>query len=717
MAKQKKQSKADSKSPLAHGEPDPELEKKVDALMSTEIQDSPPPDVAAAKKITVSEDKPDDEAVPVEVISPASAPLLPTDRLPILDKPESKTPEPEEPLVEPEPTIKLAPLPEEKSEITSSVEDSLPEITKESVAASEDLPPDTLGLESPETNKAVDEIIANEADTLLDIQDGKVEDETSAAAPPPKQPKEGFGQRLKGFFSAWWHNPLARWATIFVLVAGIGAAAALPTSRYYVLNTVGVRSASSLVVFDQKTSQPLKNVDVSLGGQTGKTDKGGKVRLEKIKLGSQDLVISKPAFAEVSKKIVVGWGSNPLGDFKLAAVGSQYTFLLTDFLSGKPVLAAEASSGIASARTNEKGEAVLVVPESGASEIEVTITADSYRTETLKLSVSTKESQSLKLVPSRKHVFVSKRSGTFDVYKIDIDGKNEEKILAGAGSEKQDGMVLVPHQSKNVVGLVSTRGPTKNQDGFLLSTLNVVDVNTKQVTKVVDSERIQIVDWVGDKLVYVKITQGASAADPSRHKLMSFDLDSGNSKELASTNYFNDVMVAKGAVYYSPAVYKVNGSVGLFRINPDGTNKKTIYDKEAWNLFRTAYDKISVSVGQDWFEYSLADEKFAKASSPPAMLKSRVYSESPDGKRSLWTDERDGKGVLLAYDHDSKEDKAAQTQRGLKNPIYWLDNDHAVYRVSSGNETADYVLSLSGGTPLKIKDVTDIAGLDRWYYY
>jgi PKD repeat protein len=56
---------------------------------------------------------------------------------------------------------------------------------------------------------------------------------------------------------------------------------------------------------------------------------------------------------------------------------------------------------------------------------------------------------------------------------------------------------------------------------------------------------------------------------------MSYDLFSESSKELASTNYFNDVLIAKGSVYYSPAVYKVNGSVGLFKINADGTNKKT----------------------------------------------------------------------------------------------------------------------------------------------
>jgi hypothetical protein len=40
-----------------------------------------------------------------------------------------------------------------------------------------------------------------------------------------------------------------------------------------------------------------------------------------------------------------------------------------------------------------------------------------------------------------------------------------------------------------------------------------------------------------------------------------------------------------------------------------------------------------------------------------------------------------------------------------------------VFRVSSGSETADYVLSLDGGEAKKISDVTDITGIDRWYIF
>lgn len=52
------------------------------------------------------------------------------------------------------------------------------------------------------------------------------------------------------------------------------------------------------------------------------------------------------------------------------------------------------------------------------------------------------------MAPSRKHVFISKRSGTYDVYKVDVDGKNEEKVLSGTGSERPDAIALSIHPTK-----------------------------------------------------------------------------------------------------------------------------------------------------------------------------------------------------------------------------------------------------------------------------
>ena len=105
-----------------------------------------------------------------------------------------------------------------------------------------------------------------------------------------------------------------------------------------------------------------------------------------------------------------------------------------------------------------------------------------------------------------------------------------------------------------------------------------------------------------------------------------------------------------------------------------------------------------------------------KESNQPSNLTSRIYSDSADGARSLWVDQRDGKGVLVLYDKDSDKEKALVSQAGLENPVRWLNNTTLVYRIHTPQETADYVLSIEGGSAKKIRDVTSTYGVDRWYH-
>lgn len=729
---------------------DPELQKKVDEYMDVGEVEVPASTGDVGSEASVEAPAAAEEA-PATVAEPGTAPLLPTEQLPdiaknksakapktveVKDSPEQTKEEslPVEVPVAEEPAAELetdeAPVEGEAAQEPVAAETPPEPVTEPTpvdaeALAAPDFPENidfenhtiesiqALPLDDPETAQAVDDIIASDADQILGIEDAKKEAEPPVAAvakPAKKEKKEGF-------FKLWFTTPLYRNLTILALLIILGVAAAMPTSRYYVLNTAGVRASTSLKVLDEKTDLPLKNVEVTVAGSSAKTDAEGNVTLSGIPLGTQTMVIKKPAFAEISKPVTFGWGSNPLGEFQLNPVGSQYTFVLTDFISGKQVQKGEVSYGESSANVSEKGEAILTVPTTDQSEIEIQITSDNYRTEKVKVATAAKEQKSVQLVPAKKHIFVSKRSGKFDLYKVDVDGKNEEVILTGSGIERQDSLAVAPHPSKNLVAYTSSRENTRNQDGFLLNTLLIIDTETNEVTKVGQSERIQIVDWVGDRLVYVKIAQGASEASTNRHRLMSYDTSNNTEKELASTNYFNDVLSVNGAIYYSPALYNVNGAVGLYKINADGTNKKTVFQKEVWNLFRTSYDKVSLSVGQDWYELTLANDSLVKVGGAPTVLKSRVYVPGPDNKQSAWIDERDGKAVLISYSTDTKTDKVLQTQSGIKNPIRWLDADHIVYRVSNGQETADYVLSVSGGEPKKIKDVTNTAGIDRWYYF
>lgn len=589
---------------------------------------------------------------------------------------------------------------------SSPVQEDVPTVDQ---AETDDKIAESEVISDPSTDKAVEDIVAAEGDELLEIEDA-VRD-TDVPIKPGKKPRTKFLQKLK----ALWAKPNFRWAVLAGVTLLIISISLVPGARYYLLNSAGVRAKSSLVVLDQSTRLPLKNVTVALGEIRGVTDEEGRVTLEKLELGSTKLKIEKRAFASIDKNIVVGLGSNPLGDYSLTPTGSQYSFTVIDYLSGKPVDKAEASSGEASAVSDEKGVIKLTIDNRKDDTFQVIIKSDSYRSENLTIDPNDISNHTVKLVPAKKHVFVSKRSGKFDIFSVYVDGKDEKLAIEGSGNEKE-GMVLVPHTKDDVIAYVSTRGGQNNSDGFLLSNLILLNTSDNVTTNVAMSERIQIVEWFGDYLVYVQIASGSSANSPKRYRLISYNYKDGSSKELASSNYFNDVMPAKGAIYYAPASAYQSSSIGLLQINPDGSNQRTVYEQEVWNIFRTSYDDLALSVQQNWYNYQLGENLPSKLNTAPANQLSRVYIGSPDGSRSAWVDIRDGKGVLINHENLTNKDTNLTSQSGLKHPVSWLNDSTLIYRIKTDRETADYAISIDGGEPVKITDVTNSGGLDRWNY-
>lgn len=559
--------------------------------------------------------------------------------------------------------------------------------------------------------EAVDDIVKEESDTIL-----KTEDEALAKAFEPDK-KLTFAQKAREFFKKWWANPRARWGTIIAAFVVLAVSLAVPASRYFLLNSLGIRSSASLVVLDETTQLPLRNVSVTLGGQTAFSDGEGKVKLEKVRLGRSLLMVEKRAFAPVSRSVTVGWGSNPLGGISLIVVGQQYSFVAKDFLSGKAVGGVEAISGDASALADKDGRILLAVDTSDIDTLAVTITAPGYRDETIEFNTSETANKNVSMVPSRKVLFVSKRSGTYDLYKIDADGKNEKLVLEGTGVERDD-ISLVPHPSDEVAALVSTRENERDREGFLLSTLTLVNVTTGEPTKVAQSQRIQLVGWFDDYLVFVQVADGTSASNPKRHRLVSYDYKTAKTKELAASNSFNDVMAIGDKIYFAPSyTFQPKAKPGFFRVDADGNNQEIVTGYEVWNIFRTGYDTLTLSSQNLWSEYSLASGSSQRLNGQPGTLVNRIYIDNLARTHSLWTDMRDGKGILLNYDASEKTDKKIIERSGLTNPIRWLSDTTAVFRIRTADETADYVMNLEGGEPKKIIDVTHTSGIDRWYYY
>lgn len=685
-----------------------EIEQRVDALMS--VEDS---DVAATEptKIIVDENAPLDwQTAPPLDDSPKKATKITIHdhnsedlehKVPVEEKTQSGSSFVED---------------LDKSKTVEEAE-AAANIASDFVAVREELsePVDPAKLETGKViseSEAIDDIVASEVDAIMDI-----EDKQRQALNTPRKQQSVFA-KLKMFLLSFLLNRRRRALFLSAITVGLLTVFAVPSSRYALLNTVGVRGSSSVKVLDKKTLKPLKNVEVKLGAVVTKTDKDGVAKLQNVKLGPQQLQLKLPAFDIENKQVTIGWGSNPLSDMQLNPRGSHYNFKFDDYLSGKPVKDVEVSveNGESSASSNEKGEASLVIEDTKQEEIKVKVSSEGYRVDTLILDRNDEQIRQHQLVPSKKHAFVSKRSGKYDLYAIAIDGKDESLLLSASGSEKPESLMIVPSLKQNYIAFVTTRDNMRNKEGYLLSSLYVVNVDDKTNKVLTKSERIQVIGWFGSRLVYVKMTEGASAENTDRHKLMSYDLESGNDKELASANYFNDVISANGSIYYAPTSLKLEASsVGFFKINPDGSNKQRLINQETWNIFRQSYDKLTVSLGSNWAEYILKEGKTNRLPGAPATNDSKIYAEYDD-KKSVVIDQRDGRGVVLLREN-GQDEREVKVGAGIVNPIYWLNNNSFVYRVKNSSETADYAISIDGGEAKKIVNSTNTAGIDRWYYY
>jgi hypothetical protein len=571
----------------------------------------------------------------------------------------------------------------------------------------ETLPPDPL--DDDHTVAAVDAITRKDGDEALEAMDEASEAEKS------DDKKTTILDKIKGWIAAWWHNKRARWATIGGLVFLLLLAAILPPSRAFALNVVGVRTSASVTVLDATTQLPLKNATVALGSATALSNARGQVTLNHVKLGSQQLIVSKVAFATTKKSVSTSFGSNKLAAVALKAVGTQYHFTVTDYVTGKPVPGAQAASGPATALADKQGAIILTAVDSSHDTLMVNITASGYRTATSTVQVGSTQVTHVDLVTNRQTVYISKQTGKYDVYKASVDGNDKHLLLAATGNETSTN-ILAPNPDGQVAALVNNRDTTRDSSGYLLQTLTLINVSTGAATVIDHSERIQIVDWQADRLVYVAIKAGASAANPSRYLLMSYDYKSNQRLQLDHANAFNDVVSADGAIYYATS-NGYNGGVSQFmKINADGSGKQVLLVSEVWNVFRLNYTDFHLATGDAAYTYKIGDAK-PVTTTTSYTGQSRLYIDSPDGKHSLWVDDRDGKGTLVAYDTTSHKETVLAQVAGLSYPVRWLGNDTVIYRLKTSKETADYVVGVNGGTPKKVTDVTDAAGVTLWYYY
>lgn len=555
-----------------------------------------------------------------------------------------------------------------------------------------------------------DEEVEEDADKLSAAQLALNQDDESA---PKKTLKSRASAMLASLKTSKGRTAIAGGFAILLLLV-----ISIPTPRYAVLNTVGVRASASVIVTDSETNLPLRDVTVELASLVEQTDADGRVVFDDVRLGTQQLTVTKSAYDSYTKPVRLGVGENAIPEVELVAVGTSFEFELVDWLSGDPVAGAEVVYEANAAYADDEGIAKLNTPSVSSSEITVVATAPGYVEQKVKIDTTSTDVNQVGLVLDRYHSFVSQRDGTYDVYKILADGSNEELLVKGTGNERSDIRFGTSPDGKKAV-LVATRDTNiKNADGFVLSGLYLIDVETGTLEKVDSSERIDLVGWIGDRIVYVKVQAGASGRNPQRHRLVSYDTQSKTLNQIAASNYFNDVLVADEYVFYAPSdAYKQNPKPYLYRSNADGTQIETVFEKNVWTVIRSGINEIRFDSDQTWYSGEIQRIFNVESEAAPTEFVSRLYSTNPSGSTAAWVDRRDGQGVLLLTDTETEQDEVLISRGGLRNPIVWISDSHLIFRVVSDSETADYVINIKDGEAKKIRNVTDVSGADRWYFY
>jgi hypothetical protein len=573
------------------------------------------------------------------------------------------------------------------------------------------------------TDVAVDDIMKEDSDKVLESQDEATK--RGLIVTPT-----GRFARFKNTIAEWWSHPRNRWITVAIVIVLLAAAYLIPIARSNVAGLV-LKAPVTVQVLDSKTNKAVSGATVSLAGKTTKTDATGKAKLS-VHAGSKTLKVTKKYYAGSSKsQLVKIWSGTNSFKASLLPLGRQVSVTVVDKVSGKPVAGATIKAGRADAKTDKKGQATLVI-SSDATTQAATVTLAGYND--LKGVVTaggTTAQNTFSVVPAGKLYFLSNLSGKIDVVKTNLDGTDRQTVLAGTGSEDRGNTSLLASRDWKYLALLSKRSG-ENASVYLIDTTN----GDKLTTIDEGNASFGLVGWSGDRFIYQVNRNTVQSWQPNKQALKSFDPTNGQALLLdqttaAGSSDDNYVGNSIGSPYLlgSQVVYLKNWSasynnrsqltskqVELDAINSDGSGHKVLKtfteDPSAQISYLIAYAQLYEPNGlyidfQNGVKDVLYEYEDGKVTDATDMTADKFYNTpyptyllSPSGNNTFWGDQRDGKTTLSVGDDDTKNAKQIASLSEYSAYGWYTDN----YLLVSKNSSELYIMSNSGGTPLKVTD-------------
>ena len=681
-------------------QPDPQqlLQKRVDEMMDIKGnktatpspgEDSAVSEVAASINQSLSESLSSKEpSLPeAEVTESKTAPELPTE-------PETESvPETpaEEEVPEPEPELPAEPPTAEESEPTpipdSDIDDSY-------------------------TEKAVDDIVAEESDQLLAVEDEKTQDADQAVVS-----KVGFKDKIRGLFA---HRHF--WIMFVVLLLVVFT---VPATRYKILGLV-VKKSVTVTVLDSKTSSPVSNAEVVLAGSTAKTDANGKAVIS-AGLGKRELTVSKRYYTTLDSSFFVGFkpANSPV---KLTATGRLVPVVVVNKISGKPIAGAQIQAQGTNSKTNSKGQAEIALPTKAATYPAKIVSKGSNAADvTIVVTDKIDKANTFQITPSGQVYFLSNRNGTLDVVKSDLDGTNRKTVLAGTGKEDPRTTSLLASRDWRYLVLKAHR------EGNLAS-LYLIDTSNDKLTQFDNGDAdFSLIGWHDHNFIYSLNRNNLTYSQEGKQAIKSYNADhlqlnqldktlvegtAGNVIYQSFTNFYilNDLVVytTQWNREGNTATIAADKNDTIRGVQPSGQNKK---DYQSFSSANNNYIQATPYEPQGIY-FAIYDNnskptfyEFKNKAVKPASIDQATFDKiyptfllSPNGNQTLWTELRDGKNAIFTGDASAGSKKQVA---GLSeySPYGWFGDSYILVTKNSSELYIVPATGLSAGqSPLKVTD-------------
>lgn len=531
-----------------------------------------------------------------------------------------------------------------------------------------------------------------------------------------------------------WYVNHKRYSIPLTVLVVVGILLAVPVTRYAILGTV-MKNNVVVTIKDSRTQKPVSEATVTIGHQQAVTGADGVATVDDVRVGFHTVTVDKPHYTAYNEQIEVAIAGEKNREIQLTATGLQASVKVIDAIAGAPVAGATVDVGQGNRSTTDAAGVALLILPTNIEEASVTVTRDGYTA--IKATAKVDSQVEVTMAPSGTIHFLSKRSGTIDVVRTNLDGSDRKTILKGTGNERDNETSLLAARDWKYL-LLRAKRDTKDA-------LYIIDASTGNHTMIDEAANndtyIDLIGWSGHRFLYT-ITRDRSNWEAGKVALKSYDASAQKLTTIDETakglnesypDAYDDVSQSMHSFYIlkdDQVVYikDWNGpeerlgdrQTIIASIQADGSSKQAL---KAYPASELAYIEAKLYTPQN-VHYRVWNSNHERRENvqtvdgkiilvPPAEQKfDQAYPTfliSPDGNRSFWAESRDGKSALFTGDSAATKESTDQLVTLSEYKAYgWLTDRYLLLQKNDSElyiTTADQLKAGDKGmAPLKISD-------------